>query len=34
LIATGDQHLHGLGGVYQGVRILTPAEAVALLNAL
>ena len=34
LIATGDQHLHGLGGLYQGVRILTPAETVALLNAL
>jgi predicted nucleic acid-binding protein len=34
LIATGDQHLHGLGGAYQGVRILTPTEAVALLNVL
>lgn len=34
LIASGDQHLHSLGGNYQGVRIVTPAEAVALLQAL
>lgn len=31
-IATGDRHLHSLGGNYQGVRILTPAEAVSLLE--
>ncbi|MGQ0710408.1 MAG: PIN domain-containing protein [Rhodoferax sp.] len=34
LIASGDQHLHSLGGSYQGVRIVTPAEAVGLLQAL
>lgn len=34
LIASGDQHLHSLGGNYQGVRIVTPAEAAVLLQAL
>lgn len=34
LIASGDRHLHNLGGNYQGVRIVTPAEAVGLLQAL
>lgn len=34
LIVSGDQHLHSLGGSYQGVRIVTPAEATALLQAL
>jgi putative PIN family toxin of toxin-antitoxin system len=34
LIASGDQHLHSLGGNYQGVRIVTPAEAAGLLHAL
>lgn len=34
LIASGDQHLHGLGGNYQGVRIVTPGEAAVLLQAL
>ena len=34
LIASGDQHLHRLGGNYQGVRIVTPAEAVVLMQAL
>jgi putative PIN family toxin of toxin-antitoxin system len=34
LIASGDQHLHSLGGNYQGVRIVTPAEAVGLLQAV
>ena len=33
LIASGDQHLHNLGGNYQGVRIVTPAEAAVLLQA-
>lgn len=33
LIASGDQHLHSLGGNYQGVRIVTPAEAALLLQA-
>ena len=32
LIASGDQHLHSLGGNYQGVRIVTPAEAAELLE--
>lgn len=30
LIASGDKHLHGLGGRYQGIRIVTPAEAVRI----
>ncbi len=34
LIASGDRHLHSLGGKYQGVRIVTPAEAVGLLLAV
>ena len=33
-IASGDQHLHSLGGSYQSVRIVTPAEAAALLQAV
>jgi uncharacterized protein len=32
LIASGDQHLHRLGGNYQGVRIVTPAEAAVLFK--
>jgi uncharacterized protein len=34
LIASGDQHLHSLGGNDLGVRIVTPAEAAGLLLAL
>ena len=34
LIASGDQHLHSLSGNYQGVRIVTPAEAAGLLQAM
>jgi hypothetical protein len=34
LIASGDQHWHSLGGNYQGGRIVTPAEAAVLLQAL
>ena len=34
MIASGDQHLHRLGGNYQGVRIVTPAEATLMLEAL
>ena len=34
LIVSGDQHLHSLGGNYQGVRIVTPAEAAGLLQAV
>jgi uncharacterized protein len=33
-IASGDQHLHSLGGNYLGVRIVTPAEAMVLLATL
>lgn len=32
LIVSGDQHLHSLGGNYQGLRIVTPAEAAGLLE--
>lgn len=32
LIVSGDKHLLDLGGAYQGIRIVTPAEAVQLLN--
>lgn len=32
LIVSGDRHLHALGGAYQGIRIVTPAEAVALIG--
>jgi len=27
LIVSGDRHLHGLGGQYQGIPIVTPAQA-------
>jgi putative PIN family toxin of toxin-antitoxin system len=33
LIVSGDKHLHGLGGSYQGMRIVRPAEAVAMIEA-
>lgn len=33
LIVSGDKHLHRLGGKYQGIRIVTPAEAVSLVEA-
>lgn len=29
---SGDKHLHDLGGTYQGIRIVTPAEAVQLVS--
>ncbi|PWB39653.1 MAG: putative toxin-antitoxin system toxin component, PIN family [Rhodocyclales bacterium] len=32
LIVSGDKHLLDLGGTYQGIRIVTPAETVQLLN--
>lgn len=32
LIVSGDKHLHSLGGEYQGIRIVTPAEAVQLVG--
>lgn len=28
LIVSGDKHLHSLGGQYQGIKIITPAQAV------
>lgn len=33
LIVSGDKHLHGLGGEYQGIRIVTPAEALRIMEA-
>ena len=32
LIVSGDKHLHSLGGEYQGIRIVTPAQAVQLID--
>lgn len=32
LIVSGDKHLHSLGGTYQGIRIVAPAEAVRLVE--
>ena len=32
LIVSGDKHLHSLGGSYEGIRIVTPAEAVRLVE--
>ncbi len=32
LIVSGDKHLRALGGEYQGIRIVTPAEAVRLVG--
>ena len=34
IIVSGDRHLHSLGGSYEGVRIVSPAEAVRVLEAL
>ncbi|MHB1074978.1 putative toxin-antitoxin system toxin component, PIN family [Thiobacillus sp.] len=33
LIVSGDKHLHSLGGQYQGIPIVTPAEAVQRIQA-
>ena len=33
LIVSGDKHLRGLGGAYQGIRIVTPSEAVHIVEA-
>lgn len=33
LIVSGDKHLHSLGGEYQGIRIVTPAEAIHTVGA-
>lgn len=32
-IVSGDKHLHGLGGQYKGIRIVTPAEMVRIVEA-
>ena len=32
LIVSGDRHLLGLGSDYQGIRIATPSEAIALIG--
>ena len=31
LIVSGDKHLHGLGGQYRGMRIVTPAQAAGII---
>lgn len=31
-IVSGDKHLHSLGGQYQGIRIVSPAEALAFIK--
>jgi len=33
LIVSGDRHLHSLGGQYQGIPIVKPAEAVKIIEA-
>jgi putative PIN family toxin of toxin-antitoxin system len=33
LIVSGDKHLHNLGGQYQDIRIVTPAQAVQLIGS-
>ena len=33
LIVSGDKHLHNLGGQYNGIRIVSPAEAVRIVEA-
>lgn len=33
LIVSGDKHLHSLGGKYNGIRIVRPAEAVRIIEA-
>ena len=33
LIVSGDKHLHSLGGKYNGIRIVRPAEAVSIIEA-
>ena len=33
LIVSGDKHLLSLGGEYQGIRIITPAEAIQVVEA-
>ena len=31
-IVSGDKHLHSLGGIYQGIKILSPAEATRIIE--
>ena len=33
LAVAGDKHLHSLGGMYNGIRIVRPAEAVSIVEA-
>lgn len=33
LIVSGDRHLHSLGGQYEGIRIVSPAEAIEIIKA-
>ncbi len=33
LIVSGDKHLLGLGSDYQGIRIVTPTEAIQLIGS-
>ena len=33
LIVSGDKHLHGLDGQYNGIRIVRPADAVRIVEA-
>lgn len=33
VIVSGDKHLHSLGGSYQGIPIVRPAEAVAMIES-
>jgi len=33
LIVSGDKHLHGLGGQYNGISIVRPADAVRIIEA-
>lgn len=33
LIVSGDKHLHGLGGRYNGISIVSPADAVRIIEA-
>ena len=32
LIVSGDKHLHSLGGAYNNIAIVTPAQAVQLIG--
>lgn len=34
VIVSGDKHLHTLGEQFQGIRIVRPAEAVAMIEAM